>query len=763
MAARQTIVRRFPPPMDTAAHTLPTLRVRQPSLALAEAIVEAMLAAHKAGSLDDWLRRHRRIGRWLGRHWLQPVVGTAGECFDAARPAAAVTLLLRWAVGQQRPDHAGLAEPIARDAWLERTSWRPPLAVACQYGFIAVPPFRDRYRGHADEAAASQLCGLWSVGGSTYYRYLDKGKRALAHCLRSVPASAEQRLSLRDAALQPAVERARATTPEERRAWHGRHAAAAQVAGDSLSALWHLARAGDTAGVIRTLQRHSVELANEAETDAIVEGVAAATSALREGFELEIARASLARMRGDADLELRHHERALRLAADADDALLLGIVYGELGKYHEPRDLDRAFAYYQDSAECLRRSGVGDDGSATADVIEAYVATLVRLAWLYALRNDPRARALLEQAQAVSARHSLAPATLAMLAQTWGECLRRAGDLPRALEHKHRALLLYERIDDRQAILKTCGNLSLIYGEAKDFARAREYAQRVLALAEAMTVEPEILASTHMNLGVAWFWQADYARARDGYQQALEIAMRHRLHRVAGLAHYNLAEVAYLQFKQSGDALDEQRGDAHAAAALAIWPHETDPTHGEATRRLKRDILGPAEDRARDRLLPAEAAVHYAEVAEVQRQRELLALPGAPAGHVRAHLAIARAYLAIAMKEREAALALIAQQGLGDGFADELAALRQTFERELTREQKLAGSWREATADLLSAQRCQAVLARLLQAGSLNKSGYAQLCALSPATASKHLVTLAERGLLVQTGKGPATRYTLPA
>ena len=90
-------------------------------------------------------------------------------------------------------------------------------------------------------------------------------------------------------------------------------------------------------------------------------------------------------------------------------------------------------------------------------------------------------------------------------------------------------------------------------------------------------------------------------------------------------------------------------------------------------------------------------------------------------------------------------------------------ALRRTFERELTREQKLAGAWREATADLLNPQRCSAVLAQLLAEGSLNKSGYAQLCALSPATASKHLVTLAERGLLVQSGKGPATRYTLPA
>ncbi|TXC66666.1 hypothetical protein FSC37_15145 [Piscinibacter aquaticus] len=131
--------------------------------------------------------------------------------------------------------------------------------------------------------------------------------------------------------------------------------------------------------------------------------------------------------------------------------------------------------------------------------------------------------------------------------------------------------------------------------------------------------------------------------------------------------------------------------------------------------------------------------------------------------HVRAHLSIARAYLGIAMKEREAALALIDRHGLGDAFAAELDELRSTFNRELTREQKLAAAWREATADLINAQRCKAVLAQLMKSGSLSKSGYAELCALSPATASKHLVTLAERGLLVQTGKGPATRYVLPA
>jgi Fic family protein len=54
------------------------------------------------------------------------------------------------------------------------------------------------------------------------------------------------------------------------------------------------------------------------------------------------------------------------------------------------------------------------------------------------------------------------------------------------------------------------------------------------------------------------------------------------------------------------------------------------------------------------------------------------------------------------------------------------------------------------------------VIAHLLRDRAINKSGYADLCNVSPATASKHLSTLTERGLLQQTGKGPSTRYRLP-
>lgn len=752
--------------MDTSTHTFapaPSPRPRRPSVAVTEALVGSALAAHKAGTLDGWLRRHPRVLRWLVGQWLRPVLAAGGQTAHDGTTAGAVALLLRWAVLQLRPDRAGEHEPIAREAWLDRTSWRPMLALWCQFGFGVVPAFRDRYRGHADEAAASHLCGLWSVGASTYYRYLDKGKRGLAALLREPANPAPARLALRAMALEQALARLGLDDPVARCAWHQHQSAEALAAHDSASALWHLAQAGDHAGFTRVLQRHSVELANELETDTLVESVAARVTSPRQRCELLLADAALWRMRGNAERELQACEQALRIAAGADDALMLGIVYGELGKYHEPRDLDRAFACYQDSADGLLRSGVADDSEATTQVIEAYATTLVRLAWLYVLRNDPRARPVLERAQQLCARPGVAPPIVAMLEQTWGECWRRSGDLTRALEHKHRALLLYERIDDRQAILKTCGNLSLIFGEARDFERAREYAQRVLVLAESMAVDPEILASTHLNLGVAHFWQARYEEARREYEQALEIALRAQLRRVAGVAHYNLAEVAYMRFKQSRDMADEQRGDTHAAAAVAIWPHESDPSHAESTRRLKNDILGPGDDRVRDRLLPAEAVDHGAEIAEVMRQRERLAVPAAPEEHVRARIVIAKAYLAISVKEREAALALIEKHGLAGRFADELDGLRRTFDRQITREQRLAAAWRAATADLINSQRCHALLQHLLAEGALNKSRYAELCGLSPATASKHLGLLAERGLLQQAGKGPSTRYTLPA
>jgi tetratricopeptide (TPR) repeat protein len=743
-----------------------------PLLALAtlEALVGAFLLAHRNGTLDEWLHRRPRATRWFARRLLPPVRAVAGDAVsDDPAAAESWSLLLRASLAALRPDGGVGLDSIDKADWLDRTSWRPLLALACQHRVIAVAAFPERYRARPDEAPAEHLCGLWDVAPSTYYRHIDKARQLLAEALRELlfgaPLQGERRLA-RDALLLHEVARrlGLADDPAALAGWHARQAATALAVREARPALWHLAMAGDAAGVVRAVQRFRVELAGATDTDALLQQLGSRPLPARQRFDLCLAQAGLWRARGVETSERQAYDDALRLAGDAGDKLMLGIVYGALGKFNEARDADRAFACYQDSADFLRQAGQTDQSGgdpADADVLEVTIHTLVKLAWLYVLRNDPRARPLLDRAEALRERCPQAIELMAMLEQSWGEFWRRSGELKRAIEHKHRALQIYERLGDRQAILKTYANLGLVYGDARDFGRAIDNSQRVLDMATRFTVEPETVASTHLNLGAAYFWQGKYDSAIEHYLKALAIAQPARLRVVVGRAHYNLAEAYYKRFQALDHADDERRGDAHTAAALASWPDGSDPAAAEATRALKGEILGPRDNTFVDRLLPGEFAAHFSEMTAVQRHRAALALPLAPADSVASHLAITRAYLEIAVKEREAAVALIHKHGLGDSFNADLAALHATFERERSREQHLHGAWRLGSAGLLAPQRCDELLQHLLRQGSINKSGYASLCGIGGATASKQLVQLTERGLLVQTGKGPSTRYAL--
>jgi tetratricopeptide (TPR) repeat protein len=463
----------------------------------------------------------------------------------------------------------------------------------------------------------------------------------------------------------------------------------------------------------------------------------------------------LHRARDVPERELKAYESALHLATEGDERLLLGIVYGALGKFHEPRDADRAFACYEESAAFLR------EGALEGERAQHYMVTLVRWAWLQVLRNDPRSRSVLEQAQALQERLPVPGDTVGLLEQAWGEYWRRAGDLPRAIAHKHRALTLFERLGDFHSVLKTYANLSLIYGEAKDFERALDYGQRVLTLGSRVEIGPEMRASVRLNLGATYFWLGRFDAAIEQYRIALDESLHADLKLHANRAHYNLAEAHYKRFQQTGNLEDERLGDSHAAASMHARASESSPVLIEASRSLKAEILGVPAAQVTDRLLPEESAAHFEEMSDIARHRAVLALPVAAEAHVRARLEIIHTYLAIAIKERDAALELIRRHGLDGRFARELERLRQAFQRERSREDQLAATWAQGAGELLEPGRRTAVIEVLLRDHSINKSAYAELCGVSPATASKHLTLLAERGLLQQTGKGPSTRYLL--
>lgn len=721
-------------------------------LVLMEALVEAALAAQRQGRLAELVRQRPRLARWVLKPHLAALRGSAGDLLagDAAT-ATAAAWLLQWAVSQLRPDREPHFDHIPREAWLQQTSWRPMLAVACHNGWLPVQAFPERYHRRPDEPPLDNLCGLWGVGPSTVYRYLDKGRRMLAHTLGGAP-DLVRRLSLRRWVLGPVVQAH--PQPAQRRAWHARQCAAALAGADALSALWHAWQGGDLDEAITLLAAQAQPLAAQPETDALAERLAAAGLAPHQTLRLWLARAALARMRHAGEREWQALEHALRLAQAGADRVALGEVYGALGKYHEPRDADRAFACYEDSARYLADA---DPADATAQGL--YLTTLVRLAWLYVLRNDPRGRAVLDQAEAQRQGAALNDQLLGQLDQAWGEYWRRAGDVGQALRHAHRALNTFERLGDRRSLAATHNNLCLLYNEARDFQRALQHGQQVLQQGQAEQVDPEVLCSVRLNLGATCFWLHQLGEAIAHYTAALDQALATQMHLNVNRAHYNLAEAYYKRFQQARDPEDERLGDAHTAAALKASATATNPVLLEATRTLKAEILGAAAATATDRLLPEESAVHFEAMAEIGRQRAVLAVPVAPQAHLRARLAIAQAYLGIAMKEREAALALAQRHGLAEAIAGELAGLRATFERELSREEQLDALWAQAAADLLDAPRRQQVVRHVLQHGSINKSGYAQLCGVALATASKHLVLLAGRGLLEQTGKGPATRY----
>ena len=718
-----------------------------------EALVGAGLSALRRGTPAVLSSRHSRLSAGLRRQWLDAAIAVFGDAVPAnERAAEAAKVLLCWGIVRLRPDRQPGFEGIDDHAWLHSTSWRPMLALSCHHGLLTIPAFPTRYRRRQDESPIENLCGLWAVGQSTVYRYLDKGRRQLCEQFAQRP-SGEQLLSLRDAADRWLV--GGHPPSGDRTSWHHRQAQSALLDGRVDAAVWHLYRTADIEGVLEALKRHGSEASRSGEVDAILEMLESqAPPPLL--VELAMRRAALAHFRQDVEGEGEALQRALRLAEASGAALLVGMAQGALARFFEERDRDRAIACYEDAINHLRRAIEHSGDPDRLKAVNEYANSIVHLAWLHLRRNNPKARTLLEQVPGMS-EAALDHETLGSLEQTWGEYWRCVGNPRRALEHKHKALAIFERIGDMRSVLSTYNNLSLIYSDAKDYELAIEYGERVVSASSTVAVEPELLSSAHCNLGVAYFSLGKLDDTIRHYEASREMAAKAGLRALLVVTQYNLAEAHYERFKLRGDPVDEARGDEYAAAAARLSTEANAHAQADAARALKREVLGTGE--GPDRLLPTEHAAHFAEMAEVERLRMSLAMPQDAPQQVRTHLAIARAYLAIATKEREMALALAERHGVTEDFSAEIDSLRQTFSRGLTREQRLSQAWGSGSDDLLGSERRQAVLAYLLNHGSINKSGYAEVAAVSLATASKHLGLLAERGLLMQTGKGPSTRY----
>ena len=743
---------------------------------LLEAATDALLLAHRDERLVEVLDEHPLARRWLQRRvepTLAELLGTAPGTDEARVQAAA--WVLRLALAGQRPDRARQLGGVSPESWLYRTSWRPYLAAAAHYGFLAVPALEGRRLSARKDNAVDALCQLWSVGPSTLYRYLDKGRARVVEQLAGfvtggLPVTAllglmksEQAGATTGAGGVP-VPGATTAPPGPAPfsdAWHRAQAARSEAAGRFATALWHLTEARAEPDVLRLLRGFTQDLAPDPAIDEALRWLRSRPLAPAMAFDLHIAEAALHRLRKAERLEQQACEQALQIASAQGDALRLARAHRALGRLFESRDSDRAISHLEAAVEWATTARPGGV-QALPEAVEEQVLALDGLAWMHLLRNDPRARTLLAQAEQLAATAPMPLPVRASLAQTRSELWRRAGDPSQAITHGQRALLLYEQARDARKVMTICTNLGMLYAELRQVDKALEYGHRVLAAARQHPVEPYVLAATHINLGMAHFWQDDFDRAIEHYATGLEISEQARLPVHANRARYNLAEAHYHRFKQRGEAHDAERADALSRSIQAAPSAEVDRFLQEAAANLKTEVLGTAGTTPYQRLVSQEHAVHPEPMAAIEAQRQRLALPGNPAGQVQAHLEIARRYREMASLEIARAVALIEAHGLQPAMAAELAAIDQWLARPESRRNALRRQWRQQAGDLLAAEQQAQVIDHLLAEGALQKSSYATLCALGLATASKHLRSLAELGLLVQTGNGPSTRYRLP-
>lgn len=229
------------------------------------------------------------------------------------------------------------------------------------------------------------------------------------------------------------------------------------------------------------------------------------------------------------------------------------------------------------------------------------------------------------------------------------------------------------------------------------------------------------------------------------------------MHNVTALL--NIAETYFLKFNDSGSPDDAHLGDQYAEQSRILAKKLGLSQLESKAQTLKQATLNPQT--ATHHLLPIETSAHPGEFAKIEALRAELALPRPPAQRARTHIALSQLYLRIAAKERDAARGLMQTHGLSELEAD-IEALQQTWAHDGNLASQLSSRWREQVGDWLTDSQRKAVLERLLAESSLSKSSYGEAAEVSPATASKHLGLLADKGLLEQQGRGPATRYVLP-
>ena len=103
-----------------------------------------------------------------------------------------------------------------------------------------------------------------------------------------------------------------------------------------------------------------------------------------------------------------------------------------------------------------------------------------------------------------------------------GNCYRRLGNLPQALDFVQRAMAIKQELGDKLEIGKSHNQFGLIYWDMADYSKAIDHFQQAISFGH----EPgdrELEGQAHNNLGLVYDEMGDYQHSQEQYQQALQI------------------------------------------------------------------------------------------------------------------------------------------------------------------------------------------------------------------------------------------------
>jgi CHAT domain-containing protein/Tfp pilus assembly protein PilF len=103
-----------------------------------------------------------------------------------------------------------------------------------------------------------------------------------------------------------------------------------------------------------------------------------------------------------------------------------------------------------------------------------------------------------------------------------GNCHKRLGDYPKALDFLNRALALKRKLGDRLEEGKTLSHLGLVYWEMGDYPSAIDHLNRSIAIGRELG-DHLLEASSLNNLGLVYDEQGDYHRSLEQYRRALQL------------------------------------------------------------------------------------------------------------------------------------------------------------------------------------------------------------------------------------------------